>query len=98
MFRRLLTVICGKWPRARGKHNKRMSRRNCQSQYLLRGLVKCGCGASMTAAQSAKKYFYYRCTHRDADRFSGLRGKALHRETSPRDFSSRRSCGITCIA
>lgn len=47
---------------AQRKHNKKMSPRNATPhRYLLRGMVYCGCGRSMTG-QARKGYHYYRCS------------------------------------
>ena len=52
--------------------NKRRSRRNSAVDYLLSGIIKCGCGRSMHgrhAKANGKSYFYYACSRWH---FSGL--------------------------
>lgn len=55
----------------RREYNKRMSKRNCKHEYLLRGLGKCGeCGYAL-AGDKIQTRSYYRCVQR-ATRFAGL--------------------------
>ena len=65
----------------RRAHNKRMSRRNCQHNYLLRGMVTCGeCGGAVSGGSTkpdSLTYFYYRCTRRH---FEGLEDKRCHQK------------------
>lgn len=49
------------------QYNQKMSLRNCQHQYLLRGMIRCACGAAMqaqTVVSKDGKYrdAYYICT------------------------------------
>jgi site-specific DNA recombinase len=63
----------------RREFNKRMSRRNCKHKYLLRGLIKCGCGAAMNGEKSRRsdEYFYYRCSRR-VNRFRDIEGRVCN--------------------
>ena len=47
---------------ARLQYNKQMAMRNCKRQYLLRGMIRCGCGAAMIGQVVNGKYWYYVCT------------------------------------
>ncbi len=47
---------------ARREYNKKMSKRRCKYEYLLRGRIECGCGRNMTGCYNASGIFYYRCT------------------------------------
>ena len=52
---------------ARLQYNQKMSLRNCQHPYLLRGMIRCACGAAMQAQNVVSKdgkyrYAYYICT------------------------------------
>lgn len=51
--------------------NKRHSPRNVRREYLLRGLIRCGCGASMSGACTNGDIRYYQCS-RKAQRHRGL--------------------------
>ncbi len=54
--------------------NKRMSKRNAKREYLLRGLLRCGCGANFVGqvgANPKRRHRYYRCLRR-AETFVGL--------------------------
>ncbi len=49
------------------EHNKKMSRRNAKNKYLLRGMVKCGCGCGLTLNgmfNISNSRCYYRCYDR----------------------------------
>jgi site-specific DNA recombinase len=57
---------------ARREYNRRMSKRNAKREYLLRGRVKCGCGASMVGTADTRGPTYrYRCAFQN-NRFVGL--------------------------
>ena len=51
------------WERAQAqrKKNRQLSIRNCKREYLLRGLIKCNCGAAMSG-QTTNRGTYYVCT------------------------------------
>ena len=58
----------------RREYNKRVSKRNCKHEYLLRGLGRCGdCGNALKgcATKGRNLNLYYRCCQRDR-RFAGL--------------------------
>jgi site-specific DNA recombinase len=67
------------WERAQARrtYNRRMSKRNGKREYLLRGLVRCGCGGAMVGAVNNRKYTYFRCA-RQCQRFAGLEDKGCH--------------------
>lgn len=46
---------------ARCKYNKLMAKRNAKREYLLRGLIKCGCGRSMAGKTPHKHIRGYYC-------------------------------------
>lgn len=52
------------WERAqeRRAYNKRMAQRNCRHDYLLRGMIRCGCGKAMVGDTVRGPYSYYCCT------------------------------------
>jgi site-specific DNA recombinase len=58
-------VSCELWQAAQDKreYNKQMSARNTKNEYLLRGMIKCGCGRSM-CAHMAHNRPWYRCSSR----------------------------------
>jgi site-specific DNA recombinase len=42
--------------------NKKKARRNCKREYLLRGMLTCACGSTMTGTPAPQgDYAYYRC-------------------------------------
>lgn len=50
---------------ARREYNKKMSKRNAKREYLLRGLITCGCGSKMVGGGYQKTgFFYYYCSYR----------------------------------
>ncbi len=51
------------WERAqaRKQYNKAMALRNTKYDYLLRGLLRCGCGGHMSGLSKQGKRFYYMC-------------------------------------
>jgi len=48
---------------ARREYNKQMSARNTKHEYLLRGLVKCGCGRAMSPNMKKAGPWYRCCSH-----------------------------------
>jgi len=54
----------------RKEHNKRMAKRNRKRQYLLHGLIKCGCGYAMCGVYQ-HNHRYYRCNER-RNRHNGI--------------------------
>lgn len=44
-------------------HNSKFSKRRMKREYLLRGLVYCGCGHSMVGS-GREKYYYYYCSRK----------------------------------
>ena len=52
----------------RRTHNSRVARRKMKHEYLLRGLIYCGCGRGMVAGgkRSGRKSYLYHCTRRYA--------------------------------
>ncbi|HTP11567.1 MAG TPA: zinc ribbon domain-containing protein [Anaerolineae bacterium] len=58
-------VSCELWQAAQDKreYNKQMSARNTKNAYLLRGMIKCGCGRSR-CARMAHNRPWYRCSSR----------------------------------
>ena len=53
------------WERAQAQRarNKKSSRRNAKNDYLLRGMIMCGCGRRMTGLASGRSlHRHYRCT------------------------------------
>ncbi len=68
----------------RRAYNKRMSRRNTRHNYLLRGMVTCGCGGAMSgSAVRTQNQFYYRCTNGRAH-FADLGEKRCNRQVNAR--------------
>ncbi len=56
----------------RREHNKHMSKRNAKHDYLLRGMVKCGCGFAMVGSCDPRyDRRFYRCS-RQLNRFAGV--------------------------
>lgn len=51
---------------ARRAYNSRIAKRKLKHKYLIRGLIFCGCGRSMTGGGSRNKNFYYYCARRYA--------------------------------
>src|SRR6266498_796822 len=52
---------------ARRAYNSRIARRKMKSEYLLRGLIFCGCGRGMAGGgRHSEHSFYYRCPRRYA--------------------------------
>jgi site-specific DNA recombinase len=47
----------------RKKRNKRMAKRNKKREYLLSGLIRCGCGWAMCGHVNNRNRVYYRCSH-----------------------------------
>ena len=50
----------------RREYNKQLSKRNNKHDYLLRGMIRCGCGRLMAGRMMLTKYSYYGCTHRSS--------------------------------
>jgi site-specific DNA recombinase len=51
---------------ARIEYNKQMAKRNCHREYLLRGLIRCGCGYSMGGHfKKHNQLRYYSCMWRN---------------------------------
>ena len=51
---------------ARRKYNSRIAKRKMKRDYLLRGLMYCGCGRGLVGGGRHNKSFYYRCPRRYA--------------------------------
>ncbi|MDL1911535.1 recombinase family protein [Chloroflexi bacterium CFX6] len=51
---------------ARRAYNSRIAKRKLKREYLLRGLIFCGCKRRMTGGGSRNKNFYYYCARRYA--------------------------------
>lgn len=47
---------------AQRKYNKAMAKRNTKHEYLLRGMVSCGCQRAMIGHTRTSGTFYYRCS------------------------------------
>jgi len=60
--------------KARCDYNKRISRRNTKREYLLRGMVNCGCGSAMTGTSHPDGNYWYRCSS-FTNRYKGLEEK-----------------------
>lgn len=54
-----------------------ISRMAKKRDYLLRGLIRCGCGSAMTGAAGGSGHLYYRCCAGD-HRFIDIEGKTCH--------------------
>ncbi len=55
----------------RREYNKRMSKRNCRHEYLLRGMGKCGeCDSALTGRETHQYLYYHCCQARN--HFAGL--------------------------
>jgi site-specific DNA recombinase len=67
------------WQLAQARHdyNVRNSRRNCHNDYLLRGMVECGCKRPMFPFMSHGKHYRYKCS-RHAVRFTDIEGQTCH--------------------
>jgi len=51
---------------ARRAYNSRIAKRKMKREYLLRGLIYCGCGRGMVGGGRHNEGFYYRCPRRYA--------------------------------
>jgi site-specific DNA recombinase len=58
----IITRVLWNATQERNKANKHLSKRNCKHNYLLRGMVFCGCGHAMVANTRVWGATYYRCT------------------------------------
>jgi site-specific DNA recombinase len=67
------------WKLAKARHdyNVKNSRRNCQNDYLLRGMVECDCKRPMFPFMSHGKHYRYKCS-RHALRFTDIEGQTCH--------------------
>lgn len=50
----------------RREYNKQLAKRNSKRDYVLRGMVRCGCGRLMAGRMMSTGYSYYGCTHRSS--------------------------------